>query len=392
MAHILAHTTPFDGRAATESERLRRGLENEGPDLAPEKDTRAFYVQEIIPLRDRRQGPEEGQLMRSIEICAGAGGQALGLEQAGFVHAALIENDKHACATLRLNRPHWNILEMDVRHFSARAYENIDLLAGGVPCPPFSVAGKQLGHEDDRDLFPEALRLIKECNPKAVMLENVKGLFSPKFEGYRANIVGALERLGYTCFWELLHASDFGVSQLRPRTVLIALKRIYAPYFSWPAKNTATPRSVGELLYEEMASRGWAGAKDWARKAGEIAPTLVGGSKKHGGPDLGPTRAKHAWEKLGVDGRGIAEQAPEEHFTGNPKLTVNMAAMIQGFGADWHFAGSKTAAYRQVGNAFPPPVAKALGDRIQVALTQGSQLETGGSYGRREEEAPALFA
>ena len=94
--------------------------------------------------------------MRSIEICAGAGGQALGLEQAGFEHVALIEIDKHACATLRKNRPGWHVIEDDVKNFSAIEYHGVDLLAGGVPCPPFSIAGKQLGNDDERDLFPEA--------------------------------------------------------------------------------------------------------------------------------------------------------------------------------------------------------------------------------------------
>jgi site-specific DNA-cytosine methylase len=123
------------------------------------------------------EGKAEGLVMRSIEICAGAGGQALGLEQAGFEHVALLELDADACATLRLNRPKWNVLEQDIRYFSALEYRGVDLLAGGVPCPPFSVAGKQLGQDDERDLFPEALRLVWECNPKAVMLENVRGIF-----------------------------------------------------------------------------------------------------------------------------------------------------------------------------------------------------------------------
>ena len=112
----------------------------------------------------------------SIEICAGAGGQAIGLEQAGFDHLALVEIESIACETLRLNRPDWNVINKDVKDFSAKQFKAVDLLAGGVPCPPFSIAGKQLGHLDDRDLFPEALRLVKECNPKAVMLENVRGL------------------------------------------------------------------------------------------------------------------------------------------------------------------------------------------------------------------------
>lgn len=111
----------------------------------------------------------------SLEICAGAGGQALGLERAGFSHVALIEIEPSACQTLRLNRPDWNVIEGDVRLFQGEGYDGIDLLAGGVPCPPFSKAGKQLGKDDERDLFPEAIRLAKETDPKAIMLENVRG-------------------------------------------------------------------------------------------------------------------------------------------------------------------------------------------------------------------------
>jgi len=307
-------------------------------------------------------------MMRSIEICAGAGGQALGLEQAGFEHVALVEIDAPACATLRKNRPQWNIIEDDVKNFSAKKYRNIDLFAGGVPCPPFSVAGKQLGHEDERDLFPEALRLVRECDPKAVMLENVRGLFAPKFEEYRNNIKKQLENLGYECFWELIQANHYGVPQQRSRTILVALKKQYAAYFSWPLGVVAPPPTVGDILYAEMVSNGWDGAKKWAEKANGIAPTVVGGSKKHGGADLGPTRAKLAWEKLGVDGKGLAEVAPPKDFIGNPKLTVRMAGIIQGFPSDWEFAGKKTPAYRQVGNAFPPPVAKAIGGAIKKAL------------------------
>ena len=172
--------------------------------------------------------------MRSIEICAGAGGQALGIERAGFEHIALVEIDKDACATLRKNRPQWNVIEGDVKTFSARKYSGVDLLAGGVPCPPFSIAGKQLGHEDERDLFPEALRLARECNPKAIMLENVRGLFDPKFKSYRDKIKDKLNKMGYQCEWELVHAHSYGVSQLRPRTLLVALKKNLCRIFVGP--------------------------------------------------------------------------------------------------------------------------------------------------------------
>lgn len=303
-----------------------------------------------------------------IEICAGAGGQAIGIETAGFEPLALVEIEPKACATLRLNRPHWNVIEGDVREFSGKSYKGIDLLAGGVPCPPFSVAGKQLGSEDERDLFPEAMRLVDEIRPNAVMLENVRGFLDPIFEDYRENLKLQFTKMGYKVDWRLLNASNFGVPQLRPRVVIVAIKNELAHYFSWPTACQRKPSTVGEVLYSLMASKEWRGARKWQEQANEIAPTIVGGSKKHGGPDLGPTRAKRAWASLGVDGLGIADEAPERDFTGMPRLTVPMVARLQGFPEDWQFAGKKTAAYRQVGNAFPPPVAHAAASQIMMAL------------------------
>ncbi|GAB3456490.1 DNA cytosine methyltransferase [Insolitispirillum peregrinum] len=305
----------------------------------------------------------------SLEMCAGAGGQALGLEMAGFGHQALIEIEPPACATLRLNRPSWHVQECDLRHFSGKPYDGIDLLAGGVPCPPFSKAGKQLGAEDERDLFPEAIRMVSETRPKAVMLENVRGLLDAVFNDYRADVEKQLQKLGYVAGWRLLNASDFGVSQLRPRVVFVGIQARYADSFEWPAPSPLPPPTVGQLLHDLMAAEGWKEADSWRHTANSIAPTLVGGSKKHGGPDLGPTRAKRAWASLGVCGHGIADKAPDCDFTGLPRLTTRMAARIQGFPDEWLFAGKKTATYRQIGNAFPPPVARAVAEKIFAALS-----------------------
>lgn len=309
----------------------------------------------------------------SIEICAGAGGQALGLEQAGFDHVSLIELDAAACQTLRVNRNHWHVVEGDLHYYSAEKWKGVELLAGGVPCPPFSKAGKQLGGEDERDLFPQAIRLVSECCPQAVMLENVRGLLDSVFDEYRAKIIADLRKLGYAAEWRLLNASDFGVPQLRPRVVFVALKKDAAGYFNWPTAQALPAPTVGEALYDLMAANGWRGASQWRDRACDIAPTLVGGSKKHGGPDLGPTRAKKAWASIGVDGMGIADTAPDNSFVGMPRLTVRMAARIQGFPDHWQFSGRKTAAYRQVGNAFPPPVAHAVGMQIRAALNAAAK-------------------
>jgi len=281
---------------------------------------------------------------------------------------ALVEIDRHACITLRHNRPQWNVIEGDITKFDGRPYAGTDLLAAGLPCPPFSVAGKQLGHRDERNLFPAAIRIISEVRPRAVMIENVRGFLDAVFEDYRNHVKRQLSDLGYDCDWRLLNASDFGVSQLRPRVAFVAIRRDTFPLFHWPDPSATQPQSVGQILYPLMAAGGWRGAKLWKERADEIAPTIVGGSKKHGGPDLGPTRARKAWANLNVDGIGIADAPPASDFVGMPKLTVPMVALLQGFPPEWKITGKKTAAYRQAGNAFPAPVAKALGEQLYKCL------------------------
>ena len=306
--------------------------------------------------------------MRSIEFCAGAGGQALGLEQAGFSHEALVEIEPDFAKTLRLNRPLWDVRTADMNEFDGRPFKGVDLLAGGLPCPPFSVAGKQLGELDERNLFPAAIRLVDEIRPKAVMIENVRGFLSAVFEDYRLQLKAQLAKLGYHTEWRLLNASDFGVPQLRPRVVIVALRKDLVEAFDWPDVLPHNPPTVGETLGDLMAANGWQGAKRWAKQADDIAPTIVGGSKKHGGPDLGPTRARQAWAAMGVEGRSLAETAPMPDFCGMPRLTIPMVARLQGFPDSWQFFGRKTTAYRQVGNAFPPPVARAVASNLRIAL------------------------
>lgn len=303
-----------------------------------------------------------------VEICAGAGGQALGLAMAGFVHVALVEYERDYCKVLKANRPEWNVICADVHKFDGHPYEGVDLLAGGVPCPPFSVAGKQLGKDDERDLFPEAIRLIREIRPRAVMLENVRGFLDSGFEEYRDHIFTEIKKLGYVTHIKLLNASDYGVPQLRPRVVIVGIRKDQAGAFEYPQEHPRESPTVGETLCDLMSQNGWKGAKKWAEGADRIAPTLVGGSKKHGGPDLGPTRAKNAWAELGVDGKGIANEAPEQDFDGMPRLTSRMMARIQGFPDTWTFGSKKTIACRMIGNAFPPPVAQAVGIEIRRCL------------------------
>lgn len=354
----------------------------------------------------------------SIEICAGAGGQAIGLHLAGFRHLALVEIDKYAVKTLRENievHPKWDwerdncdVLCKDVLEFdperdlekSAGLYQRgeVDLLAGGVPCPPFSHAGKQLGEDDERDLFPRILELAEVIRPRAVMIENVRGLMDAKFDDYRSRIQASLEGMepdddglpGYEVVaWKVYEAEKFGVPQLRPRSILVAFRKDVLKDLKYEAPTPSAERvTVFDALEETMKERikPFAGGPlaaqaqqvfdGWKKDAvKDVAPTLVGGSKKHGGADLGPSRAKKAWRALGVSGMGVANAPVKGKPTGTedrdlfraggPMLTVRQAAIIQGFPTEWEFTGGKTAQYRQVGNAFPPPVAQAI-DRKSV--------------------------
>ena len=176
------------------------------------------------------------------------------------------------------------MIEQDLREFSGERFRGVDILSGGLPCPPFSVAGKQLGRKDERNLFPALIRLADQVRPRAIMIENVRGFLDAVFEDYRLYISGQLKALGYETGWKLMNASDFGVPQLRPRVVFVGLRKEYSEHFSWP-EGLIEPDTVGRVLRDLMAANGWKGVADWARRADMVAPTIVGGSHKHGGPD-----------------------------------------------------------------------------------------------------------
>ena len=226
--------------------------------------------------------------------------------------------------------------------------------------------GPALGATDERDLFAWAVELCEIVRPRALLLENVRGLSTSRFSAYRQHVLDRLTELGYVSGWRLLQASDFGVPQLRPRTVLVALQQADAPWFRWPSPSPRPAATVGETLGDLMAARGWPGAAAWARRADRIAPTIVGGSKKHGGADLGPTRAKHAWAKLGVDGIGVADR----HRPGHGSGVVTAADLRDG--------GQAAGLARRLGLAVQRPEDRALpADRQRVPASGRG----GGGYG-----------
>ncbi|RFU42347.1 DNA (cytosine-5-)-methyltransferase [Actinomadura logoneensis] len=321
---------------------------------------------------------------RSLEICAGAGGQALGLEQAGFTPVMLVEIDPKACATLRANRPRWHVEQMDLTEFVGadhREVLDVDLLAGGLPSGPYTPAAGQLGSADPADLLRHAIWLTSEIQPRALLLENVPSLLTEeKFEDSRKFVMDELEHMGYAFEWKILDAQNFGVHQRRPYSVLVAMRPDDLTHFSWP-EPTGGADTVGNVLWRSMGSRGWEGAAEWRHIANEVAPTIIGGSSNRGGADLGPTGSKNTWARLGVDGKSLADDVPGPDFvlrfedapedrSGLPRLTVDQVAVLQGIPDDWTIIGRKTARFRQIGHALPPAMARELGDSIATALSR----------------------
>ncbi|MGW1112535.1 DNA cytosine methyltransferase [Streptomyces albidoflavus] len=311
-------------------------------------------------------------MLRSLELCAGAGGLSLGLEAGGFTPLALVDSKPDACATLLANRPHWPVLETDLTDFLPSDRPDlfppdtdIDLLAAGLPRLPSSVNGPGKGPENEHFLLKAVVWLAQATLPRALLIENVPGLVrDPAYAPLRAWVEDHLREVGYGYGWRVLDAQDFGVPQRRPHGFLVALRQGTAP--SWPSPRPTPCADVGSVLAPSMAAGGWRGAMAWAARANRPAPTLIGGSDRRGGADLGPTGSKRSWEKLGVNGGGVADAVPDVHAAVNllPKLTVAQVALLQGFPPEWRISGRKTSSYRQVGNACPPPLAAAVAGSI----------------------------
>ncbi|MEV0699090.1 DNA cytosine methyltransferase [Saccharopolyspora sp. NPDC050389] len=315
----------------------------------------------------------------SLNICAGAGGMAIGLETAGFDPVMLFDEDADACATLRANRPAWDVRQHDLLEFigSDRPQVlNVDLFAGAPPRVPYSVAGNRRTVEQTRDPFRAAVWLAAEIQPKAILLDNVPALVKDDaFKAERDFIREELGNCGYEMEWAVLDAQRFGVPQRRLHGLIVGMAPEHLARFSWPVGSDHEAPTVGQVLRESMASRGWPGAEEWSQRANEIAPTIVGGAKGRGGADLGPSRTKDIWARMFVNGASVADQPPgAEHVVDPddrktfPKLTVEQAADLQGFPADWSFSGRKTSRFRQVGQAVPPALAEAVGTSIAAAL------------------------
>ncbi|AQU68565.1 DNA cytosine methyltransferase [Streptomyces niveus] len=322
--------------------------------------------------------------LRSLDVCAGAGGLALGLEQAGFEPVLTLDRKPVACETLRLNRPRWQVLEADLLDFDPLEHQesyDVDLLSAGLPRVKSAATRGRTTDEDEKEaelrLLEATIFLVHAVRPRALLIENVPGLVgAPEFAEFRDFARKELFHLGYVVNWFVINATDFGVPQDRKQGILVAIKKPGSGEYHPPEPTVTRHVTAGEALRASMSARGWTGADDWASQADRTAPTLIGGSEDRGGADLGPTGTKKAWARMGINGNALSNEVPgpdglqESDTSGSSlkKLTVAQTAVLQSFPPNWRFAGGKTARYRQIGHASPPPVGRALGLSIARAL------------------------
>lgn len=323
-----------------------------------------------------------------VDVCSGAGGLASGLESAGFSPVLLLDNKPQACETLRTNRPHWNVLCGDLAEFLPDEHPetlDVDLLSAGLPRVKSSAAVGRSDSDQELRLLTATICLLHSIQPRALLLENLPALVeSPAYAGIREFIQDELAHLGYGFRWFVLNAADFGVPQERRQGILVALKEQWFPAFAPPAPTVDEHVPVGPALLGSMGARGWRDAAAWAAQASAVAPTLVGGSDNRGGADLGPSGTKRAWARMGVNASALADEVPGVEYvwprSDDPaqmvKITVDQAALLQSFPPQWRITGRKTIRYRQIGQATPPPVGRALGAAIAVALRAPDRVQT----------------
>ncbi|MEP9373310.1 DNA (cytosine-5-)-methyltransferase [Mesorhizobium sp. KR1-2] len=316
--------------------------------------------------------------LKFVEICAGAGGQAIGLLGAGFKPVALYDMDLNATRTLRQNW-NWNVRRKRLEKVSddeLRRYHGIDLLAGGVECRAFSRAGKQLGPKDSRNLFDEAVRYVEIIEPRAFFFENVEGFKDSKFIEYRASVYRRLEELDYSVGEHVLNAEDFGLAQSRSRVVLVGIRKNERGLFT-PPTSSAARTTMGEALADVLFPYRGQGDSDydkwaetWLGRPSTNEPSYTVSSNLYKNDGM----TKQRWKKIGFEidpnriGDGPAPLGSIKDPKSLPYLTVEVARALQGFPKAWRFSGKPDRQFYQIGNAFPPQMSKAIGLAIARAL------------------------
>lgn len=340
---------------------------------------------EFGKVRERKQPLDVVERLRPrvLELCAGGGGMALGFEQAGFRHVALIEYNKNAVATLRKNRPEWNVIEADIRKVDFTQYRRhrIDVLCGGLPCTPFSTVGQKKGKNDTNDLLMEGVRAVRETEPKAFLFENVEGLLHARHADYVAALLRKLSKAGYQTEIHRINSRDYGVAQDRSRIMIVGFRKNLKGAFRMPPKFPEMAKNMGDVLADLMGSNGWSGVGDWARMMRE-RPEFDRVGKQIGIGALSDTirgyqGSAHEGEarralKNGVSYAPPAKSAPTDEEASRegfvPGLTNRMRARLQGFPDVWEFIGGLGPVADQIGNAVAPPVGRAMGLAMYSAL------------------------
>ena len=336
----------------------------------------------------------------SIELFAGAGGLALGMEKAGFKHVLLNEYDKYACSTLRLNRPDWNVVEGDVCSLDFTPWRNkVDFISGGFPCQAFSYAGKGEGFNDTRGtLFFQLARAVKEVRPKVFMGENVRGLAAHDKGRTLQIIKGTIKELGYTLVEpQVLKAINYMVPQKRERLILVAIRNDYADKvkFEWPSPYgrimtlrdafyagalyaTDVPASPCQK-YPENKRRVMAMVPeggDWRDLPEEIQKEYMGASFYLGGGKTGMARRLSLDEpSLTLTCAPAQKQTERCHPLETRPLSIREYARIQTFPDEWQFTGNLSTQYKQIGNAVPVNLAWAVGRAIMRLMNQIERVD-----------------
>lgn len=320
----------------------------------------------------------------AIELFAGAGGLALGLEQAGINALAYVEYDKNCCETLKCNRPKWNVICTDVSNVDFTKYRGVDIVSGGFPCQAFSYAGKKLGFSDTRGtLFYEFARCIKETTPKLLLAENVKGLLAHD-KGHTFGVIkDILESLGYTLQYKVLNAAYYGVGQKRERLIIVGARKDLNMDFSFPEPDSEEttlrkalencPASEGIRYSEkkrkvlELVPAGGC----WTALPPEIQLSYCGESIRRGGGSRGVAR-RLSWDQPSLTLLCSPSQKMTDrcHPDETRPLTVREYARVQSFPDEWSFSGSIAAKYKQIGNAVPVELARRIGVQLVVAISE----------------------
>ncbi|TAV81569.1 DNA cytosine methyltransferase [Rhizobium leguminosarum] len=322
--------------------------------------------------------------LRVLELCAGAGGMALGLEAAGFEHVALVEFDKGAAATMRRNRPHWPVIQKDLTTIDFTQYAGkVDLVCGGLPCQAFSEEGKGKGKDDKRDLLLEGARAVREIQPRAFLFENVRGSLFGKHSDQIARFLKELNEAGYDVQIVDINTQDYGVAQNRPRILFVGLRTSDRRNFEMPRKFPKRRAHVGDVLYDLMAANGWSDVDDWAEYCRTVTFELDDGTVVEGAQAftlLGRKGKAREFEALrwargsGLDPSGLPNEAPTDELARRkgpnfiPGLTLRMRARLQDFPDRYEFVGGKSSVAQQIGNAVAPRMAQAVGLALYAAL------------------------